>query len=530
MFHRLAPLRHVIRGALLCFFLLFLGADGMAQGGYSKQDFPRFGLKGLPVPKRWVPVPIPPTEEHVVLGWAEKVPGEKDRQERRSLRPTLEVVLVNIDPDAVDESSTAGKVGRGRAINSVETYLGSVSSRGGWESVRGTEALDPVEGRQRYIREYIYDSGQRTNSRSITRAGWVFEWRSETQVLFFFGQCAEEDSEEMIKIWRHMATKLKLVEPKEPDLSKWVRYYEKHPRLRGAEFRLAVRARMSGLKGWKIEDTENYMLLYSTKDQALIRLLKRELEAIRRAYEGLFPTPEPLDVVSVLRVCKDRDEYTAYGGPPRSGGYWSPGAEELVFFDYEDVDREAGSGKANSRVVLYHEAFHQYVHYAAGDIAPHSWFNEGTGDYFSGVRFDGTGAVSAIAANPWRLETSIDIVKRKRAMELDDLFTASQRKYYTNGGPNYAQGWSLVYFLLTSGVVAKRPEWAKIHPLYYSTLQAEWGVQRAELEAEDLLDDREAYLGAQEGARDAALEAALEGVDVNELQKAWKAFVLDLED
>ncbi len=530
MLPRLASLGHLVRGLLFCLLLVSLGANARAQGGYSKQDHPRFGIKGLPVPKRWVPVPVPPTEEHVVLSWAEKVPGEKDRQERRSIRPTLEVVRLDIDPEVEDESSTADKPRRGQTINSVETYLRSLTGRGGWEAVRGTEALDSVGGRQRYIREYVFESGQRNNTQSQVLVGWVFEWRTDTQVQFFFGQCAREDSEEMVKIWRHMATKVKLVEPKEPDLSKWVRYYEKHPRLRGAEFRLTVRARMSGLKGWEIEDTENYLILYSTKDQALIRLLKRELEAIRRAYEGLFPTPEPLEVVSVLRVCKDKDEYTAYGGPPSSGGYWSSVAEELVFFDYEDVGREACSGKANARVVLYHEAFHQYVHYAAGDISPHSWFNEGTGDYFSGARFDGRGVVSTITPNPWRLETIIDLVKRDRVMDLEDLFSASKTEYYRNGSANYAQGWSLVYFLLTSRVVARRPEWAKIHPLYYATLQDEWGVLRAGLQAEGKLDDGVAYRGAQEEARDSALEAALQGVDVNELQEAWKAFVRDLED
>ena len=37
--------------------------------------------------------------------------------------------------------------------------------------------------------------------------------------------------------------------------------------------------------------------------------------------------------------------------------------------------------------VLYHEAFHQYIYYSVGKVAPHSWFNEGHGDYYAGARY-----------------------------------------------------------------------------------------------------------------------------------------------
>ena len=37
--------------------------------------------------------------------------------------------------------------------------------------------------------------------------------------------------------------------------------------------------------------------------------------------------------------------------------------------------------------VLYHEAFHQYIYYSVGEVAPHSWFNEGHGDYYAGAKY-----------------------------------------------------------------------------------------------------------------------------------------------
>ena len=506
-----------------------------AQGGYSKQDFPRLGLEKLPVPKRWDAIPVQPTERFVVLSWAEKLPGEKERRPRRRVRPTLDLVQLQIAGDSADRGETGGgdrtsstsRKPNGAPPASVEDYLGTLPVFAGWERKGKVRILEAKAGRRRAEREFRYE---RTVGPPGLRSGyaWTFEWRTEESVLFLFGRCAPDDAEEMVRIWRHMATKVRLVDPVQPDLSKWERYYLKNHRFKDPEFRLAVRARLAEVKGWKAEDTENYLIVYSTKDKALIRVLKRELEAIRRAYEDIFPPDQPLTQVSVLRVCKDAAEYYAYGGPRGSGGYWSPVAEELVFYDYQDEGGKRGSGKANSRIVLYHEAFHQYVHYAAGDLAPHSWFNEGTGDFFSGARFDQTGAVSAIGPNPWRVATIKRAAEAHRLASLERLFSASQPQYYSNGALNYAQGWALVYFLRTSRQVARRPAWAKIHPTYYSVLKSEWADRRRELEQRGVAKGTEAYLAAQAEARERALAAALANVDLGELQLALEAFILDL--
>ena len=86
-----------------------------------------------------------------------------------------------------------------------------------------------------------------------------------------------------------------------------------------------------------------------------------------------------------MRVCGDRKEYHEYGGPGGSAGYWNSGSEELVFYDAsrsKKIDDDTVS-------VLYHEAFHQYIYYSVGNVAPHSWFNEGHGDYYAGADLKG---------------------------------------------------------------------------------------------------------------------------------------------
>src|SRR5262249_39730194 len=98
--------------------------------------------------------------------------------------------------------------------------------------------------------------------------------------------------------------------------------------------------------------------------------------------------PAPLDTLelgknSVVRVCKNKEQYVQYGGDQKTGGYFSALEEELVIFDdKQDQGRDYTWG------VLNHEGFHQYIHAFFGNLSPHSWYNEGTGDYYFGFEFN----------------------------------------------------------------------------------------------------------------------------------------------
>jgi hypothetical protein len=229
---------------------------------------------------------------------------------------------------------------------------------------------------------------------------------------------------------------------------------EKKPK----EWRDARKKKLAGLKDWDALDTENYLIVYNKEVKpALLKKIANHIEQIRAdVYEKLFPPvrrapPEgeripgrtyaassEIKAISVVRVCKDAEEYHRYGGPGGSAGYWSPMDEELVF--YQDK-----SNKKDSLRVLYHEAFHQYIHYAVGNVAPHSWFNEGHGDYFAGHDFVG----GKFNAKPfrWRTGTIANALAQKTYVPLDKFLKYTQAEYYANPGLCYAQGWSLIYFL-----------------------------------------------------------------------------------
>ena len=194
------------------------------------------------------------------------------------------------------------------------------------------------------------------------------------------------------------------------------------------------------IPGWKAIDTENYLIVYNAEvKRPLIKKIAKHIEAIRKQiYVPMFPPTTDVKAISVVRVCKDRAEYFRYGGPGGSAGYWSPGDEELVFFQDK-------SNKKDSLRVLYHEAFHQYIHYAVGDVAPHSWFNEGHGDYYAGHNYRGKKFVADVFR--WRTGIISNAIARKSYVPLKKFLKYTQGEYYAKAGLCYAQGWSFVYFL-----------------------------------------------------------------------------------
>jgi hypothetical protein len=230
---------------------------------------------------------------------------------------------------------------------------------------------------------------------------------------------------------------------------------------------------------WKLYETPNYFIVSNNPDKDFIDELKERVEAIRKVYGELYPpslaerlrklageesgddeeepgertvvsTEDPMEVskTSVIRVCKTREQYNSYGGPPSTGGYWSSYHKELVVFDDKQV-----LGRASTWGTLNHEAFHQYIYYFFGNLAPHSWYNEGHGDFFGGYEYKHK--KFNLTRYEKRIRTIQQVVRDRKHVPLKDLVSFSQREYYGQNsfsaliGDNYAQGWSLIYFLRT---------------------------------------------------------------------------------
>ncbi len=239
--------------------------------------------------------------------------------------------------------------------------------------------------------------------------------------------------------------------------------------------------------GWKVivSPKKNYIVIYNTvkeRNNLLAKIIADNIEMIReQIYEKQFPPKKKIEDVCIVRVCGGRAEYHAYGGPGGSAGYWSTGTEELVFYDASParaVDDDTIS-------VLYHEAFHQYIYYSTGRVSPHSWFNEGHGDYYAGAKLIGRKFV--IKPFTWRMGTIKNALRMgpspvegdgfdrtKEGYTPLEPFTAfTQGQYYSYPGISYAQGWSFIYFLRE--LVPKNPKWnakwGKILETYFNVLQ-----------------------------------------------------------
>jgi len=311
--------------------------------------------------------------------------------------------------------------------------------------------------------------------------------------------------------------------------------------------RAELQAKIATTPGWSLYETPNYFIVSCYDDKQFIEEMKVRLEAIHQVYEQDYPpalarkiqpkkladaegeegkddkegkdggepkpapdpnatvaTMAPIDALelgrnSVVRVCKDVEQYHQYGGPQGTGGYFSPIEQELVIYDdKQDQGRDYTWG------VMNHEGFHQYIHAFFGNIDPHSWYNEGTGDYYFGFDFNMKTKRFTPKKNVGRQDNILLI--RAEYVPLRDFVGWSKEKYYNNKpGPWawYAEGWSLIWFLRTGASKAKgwQKEWGTILDKYLTTL----------LETSD---------------PDAAVKKAYEGVDWNAFEECWRGYTL----
>ncbi|MEC7583032.1 MAG: hypothetical protein VYE77_01830 [Planctomycetota bacterium] len=302
------------------------------------------------------------------------------------------------------------------------------------------------------------------------------------------------------------------------------------------EKREAIKAGIAGNPGWWSHDTKNYVFLTNSENRRFILTLSKEIETIRaKVYEKMFPPNEEIEAICIVRVFDKQTEYYQYGGPYGSAGYWDSSKEELVLFNNFDQVSKARSTKY-TKSVMYHEAFHQYIHYAVGDLAPHSWFNEGHGDYFAGMIVSG----SRVSTKPfsWRVQT----LKRRLSLNkglipIRSLVRLPQREYYSNAGLKYAQGWALVYFLRK---VTKKKEWKAILDNYFTHLRDNITAFRQDKKSKGdttgepvegipgvivyNFEDREKV----EAILKEAIEKAFEGIDYEKLDEAYLKWIENL--
>ncbi|MCB9876397.1 MAG: hypothetical protein H6835_02255 [Planctomycetes bacterium] len=251
-------------------------------------------------------------------------------------------------------------------------------------------------------------------------------------------------------------------------------------KLSGDELREALHQSIAGNPGWVAIDTEHYVFL-TNADRRFVESLGKDLETVRaKLYVPNFPPRNKKVPLNPVRVFKTQKEYHQFGGPGGSAGYFSPSKGELVLFQ-EFEGQSKTKSEDDCRSVMFHEGFHQYVHFAVGDVSPHSWFNEGHGDYFAGLNV--SGSRTSVKTFDWR----VDYLKQhlqggNDLIPVRTLIRLPQREYYSNAGLKYSEGWALIYYLRE---ITKDKEQADVLSTYFEYLADNVTAFRAKKKKDD---------------------------------------------
>jgi tetratricopeptide (TPR) repeat protein len=239
-----------------------------------------------------------------------------------------------------------------------------------------------------------------------------------------------------------------------------------------------------------VKDTSHYRIY--CHDKGLANLVGAHAEAIYDYYTERFPKASLGSVKFSIYLFSDMKSYFAAGAPRSSAGYYSPGVRKLVLpVNFLDQQRKNPwkPGQApdderlrNTLLVLYHEGFHQFLHYSL-QRAP-QWFNEGHGDYYGGARWDpkkkrangGIGYFN-IGLMDWRTRTIQQVNMFGGAGRYEKpqrLMQMTQAEMYSNAGLMYAQSWSMVHFLHSRDDIGE-----KFLVPYYKELRKGKGLRTA---------------------------------------------------
>ncbi len=521
--------------ALLSTGLALAVVSGLAAAQAAPEGFRNFASKAKGItaiyPMQFEELPVPPGEEWIQVKFTEKRATAPDakflaqiwilRIEKGSVETGAAPAPAEPEPEpepAPEPKEGAKPEPKKEAPKKIEDFASFAARR--MPQWKFEKDRDVDGGRGKTLEQY----SMRLPGSELKGLAWVSDQGTEYACLV--GIAHRSRLEDLEPKFARSARSLALGEADDALHRDVELHYKLHP-FRDVEYRKQVRRNLA--KGWKAEDTENFILVYDTNDKILLSKLKNDLEVVRTKFIEFFPPVKEIEAVSTVRVCKTKEEFHQFSGVQGNvAGFWNVGTKELVFYNAASDPSKSQAQREDSYVVLYHEAFHQYIYYSCGEIAPHSWFNEGYGDYFSGCQIGARGRkVDRIGVNPWRVGTVQKMVLEGDYAPLEKLVRFEQPDYYAKGGFYYAQGWALIYFLNESKTAERHAVWSKILPTYFDVLTSTYRDEIAKL-GDDAPQPKK--FAAQQAAKKAAVDAAFEKVDYAELETAWKEFVGTLKD
>jgi len=238
--------------------------------------------------------------------------------------------------------------------------------------------------------------------------------------------------------------------------------------------------------GWVVSNTSHYQV-QSQVGKEKAAALSAHLEAMHDLYQRFLPMRRTQDAF-VLKLFRDRNEYLRYSGDEEDqarAAYFDPEHGELVAFDtgiilgHRDVpaqislrigvadrltlsDRQrldplfeaiTDAWTMDTARVLSHEGWHQYFRaFTISVVEMPAWLEEGIGDWFFTATRDGdrdaTHGYRLGEVNQLRLRTLRRAMAEGTTVSFGTMLGYGQKQYYVNPAASYAQGWSMVHFLM----------------------------------------------------------------------------------
>jgi hypothetical protein len=194
---------------------------------------------------------------------------------------------------------------------------------------------------------------------------------------------------------------------------------------------------------WSELNTKNYKIEYEGAIPVqTAHKIGQELEDILVQYKALFrfkPSKKML-----VRFMDSENTYEQVGGDPRMAGFYNPGSGYLVIKQmpfYELVP------------VVYHEAFHQYLHSFVGDVRIPIWFNEGMAVYFEGMQRDEkskTKALSPKLIKRGKIRMVKDAINTRTQIPLETLLNVTHEEFHDkeNESLYYSQSFAVMFYFM----------------------------------------------------------------------------------
>ncbi len=194
---------------------------------------------------------------------------------------------------------------------------------------------------------------------------------------------------------------------------------------------------------WSELNTKNYKIEYEGAIPVqTAHKIGQELEDILVQYKALFrfkPSKKML-----VRFMDSENTYEQVGGDPRMAGFYNPGSGYLVIKQmpfYELVP------------VVYHEAFHQYLHSFVGDVRIPIWFNEGMAVYFEGMQRDEkskTKGLSPKLIKRGKIRMVKDAINTRTQIPLETLLKVTHEEFHDkeNESLYYSQSFAVMFYFM----------------------------------------------------------------------------------